>query len=115
MARGRWGYRAANDGERGRTNKLTSGMYMVDENERFKETFLQRHGNLFGMSALYLVSFLVLHTGLVSSFGGCMAQASYFDTARRLASFLAKKTRFVTTSKVRSCHKAEFGAARALI
>ena len=35
-----------------------------------------------------------------------MAQASYFDTARRLASFLAKKPRFVTTSKVRSCHKA---------
>ena len=38
-----------------------------------------------------------------------MAQASYFDTARRLASFLAKKTRFVTTSKLlnfRSCHKA---------
>ena len=35
-----------------------------------------------------------------------MAQASYFDTARRLASFLAKKTRFVTTSTGRSCHKA---------
>ena len=35
-----------------------------------------------------------------------MAQASYFDTARRPVSFLAKKARFVTTSKVRSCHKA---------
>ena len=54
----------------------------------------------------YLVSYFVLHTGLVSSFGGCMAQASYFDTARRPVSFLAKKARFVTTSKVRSCHKA---------
>ena len=43
-------------------------------------------------------TYLVLHTGLVSYFGGCMAQASYFDTARRLASFLAKKPRFVTTS-----------------
>ena len=47
----------------------------------------------------YLVSYFVLHTGLVSSFGGCMAQASYFDTARRPVSFLAKKARFVTTSK----------------
>ena len=46
----------------------------------------------------YLVSYFVLHTGLVSSFGGCMAQASYFDTARRPVSFLAKKARFVTTS-----------------
>eukprot|EP01044_Picomonas_judraskeda_P004871 COSAG03_NODE_439_length_7918_cov_13.498785_5_plen_138_part_00 len=54
----------------------------------------------------YLVSYFVLHTGLVSSFGGCMAQASYFDTARRPVSFLAKKARFVTTSNVRSCHKA---------
>eukprot|EP01044_Picomonas_judraskeda_P012954 COSAG03_NODE_1909_length_3367_cov_9.998164_5_plen_80_part_00 len=45
-----------------------------------------------------MVSYFVLHTDLVSSFGGCMAQASYFDTARRLSSFLAKKTRFVTTS-----------------
>ena len=53
-----------------------------------------------------LVSYLILHTGQASSFGGCMAQASYLDTARRLASFLAKKARFVTTSKVRSCHKA---------
>ena len=58
---------------------------------------------------LYLVSYLVLHTGQASSFGGCMAQASYFDTARRLASFLAGKARFVTTSKVRSCHKAAAG------
>ena len=33
-----------------------------------------------------------------------MAQASYSDTARRPVSFLAKKARFVTTSKVRSCH-----------
>ena len=47
-------------------------------------------------------------TGLVSSFGGCMAQASYFDTARRPVSFLAKKARFVKTSKVRSCHKATY-------
>ena len=54
----------------------------------------------------YLVSYFVLHTGLVSSFGGCMAQASYFDTARRPVSFLAKKARFVTTSNLRSCHKA---------
>eukprot|EP01043_Picozoa_sp_COSAG02_P057894 COSAG02_NODE_7111_length_3179_cov_2.701299_3_plen_102_part_00 len=29
-----------------------------------------------------------------------MAQASYLDTARRLASFLAKKARFVTTSNL---------------
>ena len=29
---------------------------------------------------------------------GAMALVSYLDTARRLASFLAKKTRFVTTS-----------------
>ena len=35
-----------------------------------------------------------------------MAQASYFDTARRPVSFLAKKARFVTTSNLRSCHKA---------
>ena len=28
-----------------------------------------------------------------------MAQASYFDTARRPVSFLAKKASFVTTSK----------------
>ena len=55
---------------------------------------------------LYSVSYFSTHTGQVSSFGGCMAQASYFDTARRLASFLAKKPRFVTTSKLRSCHKA---------
>ena len=55
----------------------------------------------------YLVSYFVLHTGLVSSFGGCMAQASYFDTARRPVSFLAKKARFVTTSNLRSCHKAQ--------
>ena len=53
-----------------------------------------------------LVSYFSIHTGQASSFGGCMAQASYLDTARRLASFLAKKARFVTTSKVRSCHKA---------
>ena len=36
----------------------------------------------------------------------CMALVSYLDTARRPVSFLAKKARFVTTSKVRSCHKA---------
>ena len=47
-----------------------------------------------------------MHGDLVSYFGGRMALVSYFDTARRLASFLAKKARFVTTSKVRSCHKA---------
>ena len=38
----------------------------------------------------YLVSYLVLHTG----------QVSYLDTARRSVSFLAKKPRFVTTSKL---------------
>ena len=53
-----------------------------------------------------LVSYFSIHAGQASSFGGCMAQASYLDTGRRLASFLAKKARFVTTSKVRSCHKA---------
>eukprot|EP01043_Picozoa_sp_COSAG02_P026151 COSAG02_NODE_1498_length_12281_cov_14.846741_7_plen_86_part_00 len=47
---------------------------------------------------LYLVSYLVLHTGQASSFGGCMALVSYLDTARRPVSFLAKKARFVTTS-----------------
>ena len=61
-----------------------------------------------------LVSYLVLHTGLVSSFGGCMAQASYFDTARRLASFLAKKARFVTTSKVRKFGIGVLGTSCAL-
>ena len=50
---------------------------------------------------------------LLASFGGCMAQASYFDTARRPVSFLAKKARFVTTSKVRSCHKAVCASVRA--
>ena len=44
------------------------------------------------------VSYLVLHTGQASSFGGCMALVSYLDTARRPVSFLAKKPRFVTTS-----------------
>ena len=66
------------------------------------------HGDLvsyFGING-DLVSFLVLHAGQASSFGGCMAQASYFDTARRPVSFLAKKARFVTTSNLRSCHKA---------
>ena len=33
----------------------------------------------------------------VSSFGGCMAQVSYFNTARRPVPFLAKNARFVTT------------------
>ena len=53
-----------------------------------------------------MVSYLYCITYLVSSFGGCMAQASHFDTARRPVSFLAKKARFVTTSNLRSCHKA---------
>eukprot|EP01043_Picozoa_sp_COSAG02_P043896 COSAG02_NODE_3863_length_6129_cov_2.692869_5_plen_53_part_01 len=35
-----------------------------------------------------LASYFSIHTDQASSFGGCMAQASYFDTARRLASFL---------------------------
>ena len=30
----------------------------------------------------------LIHTGQASSFGGCMAQVSYFDTARRPVSFL---------------------------
>ena len=37
---------------------------------------------------------------------------SYLDTARRPVSFLAKKARFVTTSNVRSCHKARSSANR---
>ena len=47
---------------------------------------------------LYLVSVFGMHTGLVSSFGGCVVQVSYLDTARRPVSFLLKKARFVTTS-----------------
>ena len=65
-----------------------------------------------------LVSYFSIHTDQASSFGGCMAQASYLDTGRRLASFLAKKSRFVTTSKlevvtkrVRDRHKAGGWAA----
>ena len=46
---------------------------------------------------MYLVSYFSMHTGQVSSFGGCMAQVSYLDTARRPVSLLAKKPRFVTT------------------
>ena len=51
-------------------------------------------------------SYFVLHTGQASSFGGCMTLVSYLDTARRSVSLLAKKARFVTTSNLRSCHKA---------
>ena len=58
-----------------------------------------------------LVPYFVLHTGMASSFGGCMAQASDLNAARRLVSFLAKTARFVTTSNVRSCHKAQVVAA----
>ena len=79
----------------------------ADRAEKFRpgrsESYFCMHGDL--------VSYLVLHTGQASSFGGCMALVSYLDTARRLASFLAKKPRFVTTSKVRSCHKAGATAA----
>ena len=46
----------------------------------------------------YRVSYFSMHTGLVSLFGRCMAQVSFFPTGRRSVSFLAGKTRFVTTS-----------------
>ncbi len=74
--------------------------------ERFMMT-LKRKLNCYWRAA-GVVSYFSRHTAQASSFGGCMAQASYFDTARRLASVLAQKARFVTTSKVRSCHKADF-------
>jgi hypothetical protein len=53
-----------------------------------------------------LVSYFSTHTDQASSFGGCMALVSYLDPSRCRVSFLAKKARFVTTSNVRSCHKA---------
>ena len=64
---------------------------------------------------LYLVSYFSIHAGQASSFGGCMALVSYFDTARRPVSFLAKKPRFVTTSNLRSCHKAQAAPQTALL